>query len=74
MLLIIIILILVTLKDLRKIFTSLAISFLMIFTVFLIFDSNLKKRLLDKTFLDVYLLSNNINIFSIQHDWYTNRL
>ena len=68
MLLIIIFLILITLKDLRKIFTSLTISFLMIFTVFLIFDSNLKKRLLDKTFLDFYQLNNNINIFSIQHE------
>lgn len=68
MLLIIFILILMTLKDFRKIFSSLTISFLMIFSVFLIFDSNLKKRLLDKTFLDFYQLNNNINIFSIQHE------
>ena len=57
-----------TFKDLRKIFTSLIISFLILFSIFLTFDNNLKSRLLDKTFLDIYQFNSNINIFSVQHE------
>ena len=68
MLAIIIIITFLTFKDLRKIFAGLTISFLILLSIFLIFDNNLKSRLLDKTFLDIYQFNNNINIFSVQHE------
>lgn len=68
MLAIIIIFTFLTFKDLRKIFAGLTISFLILLSIFLIFDNNLKSRLLDKTFLDIYQFNNNINIFSVQHE------
>ena len=61
-------LIILTLKNLRSILMSFILLFSLIITLTLSFDNNLKKRVVDKSFLDIYELNYKFNIFSVQHE------
>lgn len=65
---ILLILIFLTLKNLRSILITFILFFSLILTLTLSFDNNFKKRIVDKSFLDIYELNSSLNIFSVQHE------